>query len=101
MGNVDWMERLKAIFKNRDMVKVVSLIVAAIVVVVSVFAIVPRFFSSEKEEVVVNKTEMEENVEEAAIDEEVAEKENTNSDEMVDYAAVFMVTINPNLKIRY
>ena len=59
MGNVDWMERLKAIFKNRDMVKVVSLIVAAIVVVVSVFAIVPRFFSSEKEEVVVNKTEME------------------------------------------
>lgn len=49
----------------------------------------------------VNKTEMEENVEEAAIDEEVAEKENTNSDEMVDYAAVFMVTINPNLKIRY
>lgn len=99
MGNVDWMERLKAIFKNRDMVKVVSLIVAAIVVVVSVFAIVPRFFSSEKEEVVVNKTEMEENVEEAAIDEEVAEKENTNSDEMVDYAAVFMVTINPNLKI--
>ena len=99
MGNADWMEGLKTFFKNKDMVKVVSLIVAAIVVVVSVFAIAPRFFSSEKEEVVVNKTEMEENVEEAAIDEEVAEKENTNSDEMVDYAAVFMVTINPNLKI--
>ena len=97
MGKADLMEWIKSFFKNKDMVKVVSLIVAAIIVVVSVFAIVPRFFSSEKEneEVAVNKTVTEET---EAIEETVVE-EPVDSNEVLEYVAAFMVTINPNLKI--
>lgn len=97
MGKADWMEGFKTFLKNKQMVKIVSLIVAAVIVVVSVFAIVPRFFSNneKEEEVVVNKTEMEK----AAPADEAAEGEDTTSNDMVEYVAAFMVTINPSLKI--
>ncbi len=94
MGKADWM---KAFFKNKDMVKVVSLIVAAIIVVVSVFAIAPKFFSNEEEsmEVVVNKNVMEEET----LQEEAIYEDDIVSNDTLEYVAAFMVTINPSLKI--
>lgn len=94
MGKADW---FKTFFKNKQMVKIVSIIVAVVIVIVSVFAIAPKFFSDseEKNDVAVNKTVVEES--------KPSESESEEAEQVIaqeaEYVAAFIVSINPKLKI--
>ncbi|MBQ2280660.1 MAG: hypothetical protein II246_05735, partial [Ruminococcus sp.] len=108
MGKNELRERIKQFIKTPAMIKLSLAIVVAIIAAVGILAGVKSFSSNEATQIASVEedanTEQEENaategneeVEEAK--EEIAEETEVDSEEL-DYAAVFLVTINPKLRI--
>lgn len=100
MGKRDWKEACIAFFRNNAAARTGALVLAAVILVVGV-CVAAHGLLFPKKEAAGSQVQSEQVVpEEVAVAEEDAKtEESLEVSEVADYAAVFLVTINPQLKI--
>ncbi len=100
MGKRNWKEACIAFFRSNAVVKTGALVLAAVILVAGVCVAAHGLLFSKKDSAgsrVQNEVAVPEEV--AVAEEDAETQETVEVAEVTDYAAVFMVTINPQLKI--